>query len=108
METDPLRDANQSPDDTPMHRKTITEMADNEIDTMLDGLRERRMKTVQVYQDAENAKAELKREKDTETLNKKLAVFKKKLDAAEKAQDALDAYSLKIRALRLELGIGEI
>lgn len=89
--------------DTPIHRKDISEMTDEQIDEMLVGIRERRLKLVQQYQEAQLVKKEKSRTKAIETLDRQCEMFEKELATLDKNIGKLEKRALNIRALRLEI-----
>lgn len=89
--------------DETTHRKTIGDMDDDEADAMIQGIRERRAKTVVAYEEAQRAKAEIREERARADLAHQLQMFEKELTRCDRAIDKIEQRALKIRALRLEI-----
>lgn len=83
----------------------IASMDDAAIETILDHIRERRLNSVRVYEQAQALKQSLRDERDQAALTKQLAMFVKNLAALDKAMATLEDRVTKIRALRLSLGV---
>jgi hypothetical protein len=89
--------------DTPIDRKDIAQMTDEQIDEMLEGIRERRLKLVAVYEAGQQLRKEKAHERAADKLDKQLEMFKKDFDQLEKVIAKLEKRALNVRALRLEL-----
>ena len=89
--------------DTPAHRANVGQLSDEEIDTLMNEVRERRLRAFTVYSEAQELKQKARNTKTREQIQKFLDMFDKELKAADKAMEKLEARALKIRALRLEV-----
>lgn len=92
------------PQDTPMRRASIGTLPVEEIEKLIEGMRERRMRQHNAYEIAQQAKAKIKLEKDQGRYDKVIAMLEKKMDAAEKALDAASKYLNELKVLELVLG----
>jgi mevalonate kinase len=90
--------------DTAMHRKTVLEMTEEELDTHVANMRTRRMASQIAYQEALEAKGRIKQEKDLALYTKRLEQISKKIETANKALDAMEQYYMELKVLRLSLG----
>lgn len=89
--------------DTPMHRQTIAEMTDDQLEEHLNGLRARRLALVEKYRDqVAAAKAKLG-EKVSAELEKQFKKFDDLLVKVDAGLDKLCDVHKKIAALRLML-----
>ncbi|NJL54621.1 hypothetical protein HC928_05060 [bacterium] len=89
--------------DTPTMRASIETLTDDELDAMLESIRERRLKLVQQMVELEAAKHAAKREVISGKVSKHFAMLKKELTKVDNDIEKISARLLKIRALRLEL-----
>ncbi len=55
--------------DTPIHRATLSELPIEEIEKLVESMRERRMRAYTAYQLAQEAKAKIKEEKDRQIVD---------------------------------------
>lgn len=92
------------PQDTPVHRATVKELTPQQLEELVDSMRERRMRAQKAYELAQEARAKLKEEKDRARYDKVLSMLQKKIDACEKALDAAGKYITELKALELVLG----
>lgn len=90
--------------DTPIHRASINEMTADEIEKLVEQMRERRMRAYTAYQQLMEEKAKIKEERDKARYDKVLGMLEKKLAAAEKALDDASKYSNELKVLALVLG----
>lgn len=91
------------PEQSPIERTTVEDMTNGELDTLLAQRRERRLKSFQVYLEAEESR---KRARDVQLrakLEKQLALLLKEFDRTDAALDKLDKRILVIAGIRLEL-----
>jgi len=80
-------------------------MSSDDIDAMIDAVRERRLKAVRIY---EQALVDAKAASDDRArlqLVKQAEMLANNVDRLDKAINAAEARAHKIRALRLELGL---
>lgn len=92
------------PQDTPITRASILELSVDQLEALVEQMQERRMRSHTAYQLAQEAKAQLKEEKDRARYEKVLEMCAKKLEAAEKALDAASKYTQELKVLQLVLG----
>lgn len=83
----------------------IADMSTEQIDKLLESIRERRLRAAKHYEEAQAAKALVAEEKARASLEKQLEMCEGNLSRVDKALDALETRVNKIRALRLEIGI---
>jgi 3-methyladenine DNA glycosylase/8-oxoguanine DNA glycosylase len=88
--------------DTPMHRKTVRELRDDELNQLLDRKREHRLKQVRVYERAQQKAKENEQEKARKQLERQCELFEKDLATVDRALDRLEQRANKIRAFRLQ------
>jgi hypothetical protein len=92
------------PQDTPTHRATIKEMSIEQIEALVESMRERRMRSYNAYEIAKAAKEKIKQEKDKARYEKVLEMLEKKVAVAEKAMDACTKYLNELKVMELVLG----
>lgn len=88
--------------DTAMHRKTVRELRDDELNQLLDRKREHRLKQVRVYERAKQKAKETEQEKARQQLERQCELFEKDLATVDRALDRLEQRANKIRAFRLQ------
>jgi hypothetical protein len=81
------------------------QMSSEEIETLLDGIRERRLSSVRAYEAAVKASAEAADEKSRMDLMKQCEMLVKNIERVDKAIDALETRVTKVRVLRMDLGL---
>jgi molecular chaperone GrpE (heat shock protein) len=92
------------PQDTPIHRATLSELSVEQIEALVESMRERRMRSYTAYQLAQEAKKKMKEEKDKLRYEKILTMFQKKLDSVDKALDTMSKYLNEMKVMELVLG----
>lgn len=99
-----MTDTTPTPDEhiTP---HSIYKMPAEELDNMLNSLRKRRLSSVREYEAAQKAAKEAADEKARLALFKQAEMCEKNIIRVDKALDALEQRVMKMRALRLELGL---
>lgn len=90
--------------DTPIHRAAINELTVTELETLVEQMRERRMRSFTAYEAAKAAKEKIKEEKDKERYQRVLVMLEKKLETVDKGLAALSKYVTELKALELVLG----
>lgn len=91
--------------DTPTHRATINEIADDEYETFLNGIRERRLQPIKVYAEGQALKAKVKLEKDKIKLDKQLILMEKNRERLEFAMVKYEERARMIRRLQIEIDV---
>lgn len=86
-----------------LYRMTVDDMNLEQLQEHIDGVRVRRLATLEVYKQAEEAKKEAKTERLREQANKQLSMFRKELERADAAIDKLDARCTKLKGIMLEM-----
>ena len=81
----------------------MKKMTVEERELLLDGIRERRLKPVKIYEELSLMQEQAKQQKLEEQWEKSLEMFKKDLARADKSITNLEARSRKLRALELEI-----
>ena len=89
--------------DTPIALANLSQMTVIEREVFLDGIRERRLKPVKIYEELSLMQSEAKKEKMEDQWKKALEMFEKDLTRVDKAIETLEARSRKLRALELEI-----
>jgi hypothetical protein len=89
--------------DSPTYRQSILEatLKDNEV--WLAGIRERRLKPIRIFAEAEEARLKAKHDRINEKLAKKLASMQKKMEAVDKGIAAIEQGMLEVQALVIQL-----
>lgn len=98
----------QVTDETPPEHilpKNISDMTAEDHDKFLEQLRERRLKSVRVYEEAQAAAKMAADEKARVALEKQCTMAQSAADKIDTAITKLEARVQKIRVLRLELGL---
>ncbi len=95
---------NPLPQDTPIHRTTLSEMSIDQIETLVESMRERRMRSYTAYQIAMEAKKTMKLEKDKLRYDKLLSMYEKKLESVDKNLEAMSKYLNEMKVMELVLG----
>lgn len=92
------------PQDTPFNRASIKELTADQLVALVEQMRERRMKSYTAYQEAQEAKARLKEQKDKDRFEHVLKMFEKKLNTVDSGLEALSKYAAELKVLNLVLG----
>lgn len=90
--------------DTPIKRASITELTFAELESLVEEIQERRMRSQTMYQEALAAKAAIKEEKDRKLYQQRLTQIEKCLKSANNACDKLAKYMNEVKLLRLTVG----
>jgi hypothetical protein len=93
-----------SPDlikDTPLHRTTIIEMSDDEYESFIEGLRERRMKSIRDYEEMAAMRVAAEKAKQLDTLDHELNMFEKEMKQWTRIMVKVEKRAVKLRTLRL-------
>ena len=107
----PNQPMQHAPRDTAMHRQLFTEMNEEQQTAFLDAIRERRLRTVKVYEEMQAAKRNAKDEKVRTQLQAQASMMDKELLALNKALEKVEARATKVLALRRMLDadtVGEV
>lgn len=91
--------------DTPMHRCSIEEMTDEQLNDMIVNKRDRRMTAYNSFAEAVRLEKETRNQKLLIDLKKTGEMLEKKIATIDKALVAADKYAVKIIAIRNELGL---
>lgn len=93
-------------DDIPefVQPKNINDLTDEELDVMIEGMRVRRMKSLNIYQQTKLLQIEKEQYKVGLQLDKKMEKYKKLYDRSEKLLEDMEKTANEIRAYRLQLG----
>jgi hypothetical protein len=89
--------------DQPTERSVYEDLTIEQQEAFLDGIRERRLASLKVYEELQAAKAQVRNEKlsaKAERLSKKVG---KQLEAALKAITAVEQCHREIRAIKIEM-----
>jgi uncharacterized protein YecA (UPF0149 family) len=89
------------PQDTPVHRASIAEMTIEQIETLVDSMRERRMRAHNAYQLAQEAKAREKLQKDKARYDKLLVMFEKKIKSVDAGLESMSKYLNELKVLEI-------
>jgi len=89
--------------DTPIALADLTQMTVQEHELLLEGIRERRLKPVRIYEELSLMQAEAKKEGLEKQLQKTLEMFHKELLRADTAMEKVEARCRKLQILKLEI-----
>jgi hypothetical protein len=89
--------------DTPIALADLTQMTVQERELLLDGIRDRRLKPVKIYEELSLMQSEARKEKLEQQWEKSLEMFQKDLARVDKAIETLEARGRKLRAFELEI-----
>lgn len=84
---------------------SLLTMSGDAIDDLLEGIRTRRLSAVRQYEDAMRVAKETSDIRARAALTKQCEQLSKAIETAERAMNRIDERVLKVRALRLELGL---
>jgi septal ring factor EnvC (AmiA/AmiB activator) len=95
------------PDQPPdfITRVDISNMSDEQLDTMLKGIRERRLLNYLVYKTTEDQKNEAKTDKAKAAIEHKCDQIIRQLISVDKGFDKLEKYINELRGLRIQAGM---
>jgi DNA-binding transcriptional regulator YbjK len=85
--------------DTPFHRKLFVEMTQQEQDAWLEGIRTRRLASVEKHKQLVALKQQAKDERTRKLVEKECGMMEKELAALEKALEKVEARANKVAAL---------
>jgi len=91
--------------DNPITLADISKLTPEEREALINGIRERRLRPVVIYEELSLMQAEARKENLEQQWAKQLEMFKKELDRVDKALDKLQSRSVKLRAIELEIEI---
>lgn len=83
--------------------KTMSDMSDDDLISLLERVRENRLRYVEIYKEKERMKQEARVEKVRDKVEKQFAMLGKEIERMDKVYAALDKRVTNIRALRVEL-----
>lgn len=83
----------------------ISQLTDEQVDELLEGIRARRMQKLIVYAETMKKRELAVAAKLEAQFDKKLSQFNKQLVTVDKALEKLDKLTNEIRGLRLQLGL---
>ena len=89
--------------DTPIALASLKAMTVEERELLLDGIRERRLKPVKIYEELSLMQSEARKEKLEEQWEKSLEMFQRDLIRVDKSIETLEARARKLRALEMEI-----
>jgi hypothetical protein len=89
--------------DTPIALADVTQLTLDEHELLLEGIRERRLRPVVIYEELSLMKAEAKKEMLETQWAKALEMFSKELARADKAMETVEARSRKLRMIKMEI-----
>ena len=90
--------------DTPVDYETISRMTDADYAVLLTAIRERRLKTVQIYEKAKAEKDAIRDEQLKSRLAHEMRMFEKEHAALMRDIDKVESRVTKINSIRLEIG----
>lgn len=90
--------------DTPFHRQDVSQMTFQQVSTLVEQLRERRLAQQRLYEEVRAAKSKIKEQRDLERYKKILVMLDKKAASINKAMDLVEKYIAECQVLRLEFG----
>jgi hypothetical protein len=89
--------------DTPAKRVNIMDMSHEEMEAFLSGIRERRLKSIQIYEETELLREQARKLKLDKTLDHELKMWSKELAQLDKVIEKVEKRTVKLRAIRLQL-----
>ena len=89
--------------DKPISLADLTKMSEKERDDLLIQIRERRLRSVVIYEELSLMKAEARKEQLEGQLTKALEMFNKDLVRVDKALTSLETRAVKLRSIELEI-----
>jgi len=89
--------------DTPINRKTIDDMSPKDLAGYVDGIRERRMKTVIEHRKAQDLIAKQRHDKISEKLVKQTDMLAKEITQLDKKIEKVENRVANVVSLRAEL-----
>lgn len=92
-------------DDNPMHRISVEEMTDEQLQDMIVNKRERRMHAYNIYEESVRMQKDTHNQRLRVDLLKQGELLQKKLATIDKALEAVEKYVVKIITMRNELGL---
>lgn len=90
-------------EDSPTHRTTYDELTMQQQEILLEGIRERRLAALKVWQELSDRKEQVRHEKLREKAGKLAAKIEKKLAAAEKAIQDVEASFKAVKGILIEM-----
>lgn len=96
--------ASAVPQDTPIRRASIADLSIEQIEQLVESMRERRMRSQKAFELAQEAKKLMKLEKDKARYDKLLVMYQKKADSVDKGLDVMSKYLTELKVLELVLG----
>lgn len=85
--------------------RSLTEMRTDEIDALLDRVREVRLRGLRIYEETQARKAQIKDQHDRDQLDQRLGMLMKEVAKMDRYIERVEGYIGKVRSLRLQLGI---
>lgn len=89
--------------DTPTHVADISELSDDELEALIEGIRERRLRPIAIYEALLAEKSGKKLDKIMIKVDKQLELFKKDLTKADAAVAKLEGRKRMLEVLRMEI-----
>jgi hypothetical protein len=89
--------------DTPTHVADISELSDDELEGLIEGIRERRLRPIAIYETLLAEKSGKKIDKIMIKVDKQLELFKKDLIKADAAVIKLEGRKRMLEVLRMEI-----
>jgi hypothetical protein len=86
-----------------MHLQSVDQLSDEQLDSLLEGIRTRRLAAYKHYEAAQQAKQEAHDDRLRDSLARELRMFEKEHEVILGKLDKLEKRVLKVRAIRLEL-----
>ena len=78
-------------------------MSEDERESLIVGIRERRLAPVKAYEELTLMQAEARKEQLEKQWTKQLEMFQKNLASADKAMETLERRGTRLRAIKLEI-----
>ena len=89
--------------DTPVKRVSITEMTDDQISSFLIGIRERRLKAVQIFEDTQALRDQAYKLQLNTKFEHELKMFERERTQLAKVIEKVEKRVTGLRALQLQL-----
>ena len=89
--------------DTPTKRVNVLDMSDKELEVFLTGIRERRLKSVKIFEEGELLREEARKKQLDKSLEHELKMSQKEIAQLDKVIEKVEKRTVKIRAIKLQL-----
>lgn len=88
--------------------KRMSDLSDDDLDRLLEDIRERRLAAINIFKEKEKMKAEAQAEKQRSKIEKQFDMLKKEIDQMDKVIAKIEKRVTGIRAIQVELGVYDL